>query len=66
MTYTEEELEALAAAAGVEWAEHRSNSGSEYWVWLQHHKGMSSGKTRREAMNIYWNRYINGEVGSLR
>jgi len=64
MTYTEEELEALAAVAGVKWAEHRS--GSEYWVRLVHHKGMSSGETKQEAMNIYWNRYINGEVGLIR
>lgn len=64
MTYTEEELEALADAAGVRWkTEIRSADVSDkYYVWLSNHTHMSYGETRQGAMNFHWNRYINGEV----
>jgi hypothetical protein len=66
MTYTEEELEALANAAGVRWKTEISSDGvlksNRWYVWLANHATLSYGETRREAMNHYWNRYINGEV----
>lgn len=71
MTYTEEELEALAAAAGVVWITTTLPKSIDtppdniYQVWLKHHTHYSIGETREEAMNHYWNRYINGEVVRL-
>ena len=60
---TEEELEALAAAAGVEWISGSCNHNlNKYMVYLKHYTGLSYGETREEAMNHYWNRYINGEI----
>jgi hypothetical protein len=66
MTHTEEELEALADAAGVQW---RMDTHGDYgpptnrWrVWLNDCAEYSYGETKQEAMNHYWNRYINGEV----
>lgn len=67
MTYTEEELEALAAAAGVVWTASMisHNSPNKYVAYLKWHTEQSYGETRQEAMNHYWNRYINGEVVRL-
>jgi len=66
MTYTEEELEALADAAGVRWKTEISSAdvpiSNKWYVWLNEYVGYSYGETRQEAMNHYWNRYINGEV----
>ncbi len=66
MTYTEEELEALADAAGVQWRMDRSGDygppTNRWLVWLNGCVGYSYGKTKQEAMNHYWGRYINGEV----
>lgn len=66
MTYTIEELEALAAAAGVEWIvldDTKLNYVvNKYIAYFKHHTEQSYGETKQEAMNHYWNRYINGEV----
>ena len=63
MTYTVEELEALAAAAGVEWVVHMSAADiNKYIAYIKYHTVQSYGDTKQEAMNHYWNRYINGEV----
>jgi hypothetical protein len=66
MTYTEEELEALADAAGVRWRgimnTHYIPPTNRWLVGLNDCAGYSHGETKQEAMNHYWNRYINGEV----
>jgi len=63
MTYTIEELEALAAAAGVEWVVIKSMSDiNKYIAYIKHHTEQSYGDTKQEAMNHYWNRYINGKI----
>jgi hypothetical protein len=66
MTHTEEELEALADVAGVQWKTEISSAdvpiSNRWYVWLGNHTTLSYGGTRQEAMNHYWNRYINGEV----
>jgi hypothetical protein len=66
MTHTEEELEALADAAGVRWKTEISSAdvpiSNKWYVWLANHTTLSYGETKQEAMNIHWNRYINGEV----
>lgn len=70
MTYTIEELEALAAAAGVEWdviddTNHRNlniHHPNKYIAYFVGHTEQSYGDTKQEAMNHYWNRYINGEI----
>ena len=62
---TEDELEALAAAAGVEWIinSHASiHHPNKYVAYLINYTEQSYGETKQEAMNHYWNRYINGEV----
>lgn len=63
MTYTVEELEALAAAAGVEWIVKQSIADiNKYIAYIKHHTEQSYGETKQEAMNHYWNRYINGKI----
>jgi hypothetical protein len=66
MTYTEEELEALADAAGVRWKTEISSAdvpiSNKWYAWIAGYTGCSYGETKQEAMNHYWNRYINGEV----
>ena len=66
MTYTVEELEALAAAAGVEWDvidDTKLNYVvNNYIAYFVGHTAQSYGDTKQEAMNHYWNRYINGEI----
>ena len=64
MTHTEEELEALADVAGVQWKTEISSAdvSNKWYVWIAGYTGCSYGGTRQEAMNHYWNRYINGEV----
>jgi hypothetical protein len=66
MTYTEEELEALADAAGVRWRgimnTHYIPPTNRWLVGLNDCAGYSYGGTRQEAMNHYWNRYINSDA----
>ena len=63
MTYTVEELEALAAAAGVEWIVKMSMADiNKYIAYFKHHTQQSYGDTKQEAMNHYWNQYINGKM----
>jgi len=60
---TEEELEALAAAAGVKWKfSYIPIRPNTYTAYFLYHTERSYGETKQEAMNHYWNRYINGEV----
>jgi hypothetical protein len=66
MTYTEEELEALADAAGVRWKTEISSVdvpiSNKWYAWIAGYTGCSYGGTRQEAMNHYWNQHINSDA----